>query len=600
MDVIGSIIGLCQIVAKGVEVAKTLYHAPEELAALQEKVQDFKHLVQQTDSLHVHSDRAIVRNALSKAQATVQQLDQFIKAKLLTSIHGGTERARRRAWGRNKSKVQKFRIAILESKENLVAALSANSSFAIQAHASLSTIWQKIEFSCKSTSAIEEKLDSVLAVTLAIQNETHIVNRLLRYSDGKSGCHPPLQAPQAATNLGTSPSRFLDTGLYDFRALEQEEFMEEEQNSPNFALESYTLNDLLPYRKLQTFYAIEEHSNNFFRVNSYFGFFAKGSQQLCRLFISVVISQSSPYWNCLQVSTVMVQSVQLPESLRKGVELFLSTVENFRDIWHLTIYLEGNTTLGYDACPQSQIPPKQIRSPPCFQDILSRTIWDVQGIVKTTLTKFDICETDKGFMPPEYRHTNCISRGCSRPLRETVDATPRTDIFHLGMTLWLLAEGVPILSKEYLCQKAGCNSTDCREEHTDPIALPELSDEIPQYWEDIIADCRKPDPSQPASLEAVQLSFKTKDIEDLSIFVRDIDVKVVCTFCGVPTSKHVFHCDTCVAGDFDLCPACFEQNRHCYRQDHFLVERKPGRGPQIQTEKFYSRPGPNGREVKIL
>ena len=35
MDVISSIIGLCQIVAKGVEVAKTLYHAPEELAALQ-------------------------------------------------------------------------------------------------------------------------------------------------------------------------------------------------------------------------------------------------------------------------------------------------------------------------------------------------------------------------------------------------------------------------------------------------------------------------------------------------------------------------------------------------------------------------------------
>ena len=175
-------------------------------------------------------------------------------------------------------------------------------------------------------------------------------------------------ATQAASHLCQTPTPF---GLLE--------------NSPNFALESYTLNDLLPYRKLQTFYAIEEHSNNFFRVNSYFGFFAKGSRQLCQLFISVVISQSLPYWNCLQVSTVMVQSVQLPESLRKGVELFLSTVENFRDIWHLTIYLEGNTTLGYDACPQSQIPPKQIRSPPCFQDILSRTIWDVQGIVKTTL-----------------------------------------------------------------------------------------------------------------------------------------------------------------------------------------------------------------------
>jgi hypothetical protein len=114
------------------------------------------------------------------------------------------------------------------------------------------------------------------------------------------------------------------------------------------------------------------------------------------------------------------------------------------------------------------------------------------------------------------------------------------------MTLWLLAEAVPILWKEYLCRKAGCDSIDCREEHAYHIDLPELSDEIPQYWKDIIADCRKPDPSQrppawkilqrfprnlnsAAGLEAVHLSFKTKDVEDLSIFVRDIDVKVLCT-----------------------------------------------------------------------
>ncbi len=144
------------------------------------------------------------------------------------------------------------------------------------------------------------------------------------------------------------------------------------QNSPNFALESYTLKDPLNYRNLQTFNAIEEHSNNFFRVNTYYGFFARGSRQWCRLFLSVVISQSPPYWNYFRVSTVKVYPERLPESLRKGVEIFFSMVENFQDVWHLIVQLEGNTTLGYDACPQSQIRPKQIRSPPCFQDILSR------------------------------------------------------------------------------------------------------------------------------------------------------------------------------------------------------------------------------------
>jgi hypothetical protein len=48
--------------------------------------------------------------------------------------------------------------------------------------------------------------------------------------------------------------------------------------------------------------------------------------------------------------------------------------------------------------------------------------------------KLDKNERDKGFMPPEYRPVTEVPQ---RRLvhRETVDVTPHTDIFHLGMVL---------------------------------------------------------------------------------------------------------------------------------------------------------------------
>ena len=70
----------------------------------------------------------IVMITLSKAQATIDQLNQLIETKLLKHTVGETSKARRRAWGRNKSKIQRFRDDLLQSRENLLAALTANSS----------------------------------------------------------------------------------------------------------------------------------------------------------------------------------------------------------------------------------------------------------------------------------------------------------------------------------------------------------------------------------------------------------------------------------------------------------------------------------------
>jgi len=229
--------------------------------------------------------------------------------------------------------------------------------------------------------------------------------------------------------------------------------------------------------------------------------------------------------------------------------------------------------------------------------------------------KLDKNERGKGFMPPEYRLVTAVPQ--RRPgYRETVDVTPRTDIFHLGMVLWLLAENKGIMGGKNFCEKFGCYASGCREEHADPISLPELADDIPQYWKDIVVACRRPNPnhrppawkilqsfpSDPTSeLEPMHTQSAIENVEDLGAFVRSLDIGVICNACGAATAEQTFHCDTCDSGDFDLCPSCFNQkNKHCYNQDHFLVERKPGRGTQIQTEIFYSSPGPNGREVKIL
>jgi len=131
MDVVGlvaSVITLAQVVIGAVKLAKTLYKAPEELQALQDQLENFNNLVQEIDDLHMNNSSTDVAKSLAKAQVTIEQLHQLIQVKLLRNLNGGTSRARRRAWARNRAKVHSLRDALRESRENLVTTLSANSS----------------------------------------------------------------------------------------------------------------------------------------------------------------------------------------------------------------------------------------------------------------------------------------------------------------------------------------------------------------------------------------------------------------------------------------------------------------------------------------
>ena len=69
---------------------------------------------------------ATVAPILSKAQSTLEELDQLLQVKFLRNIHS-TSRARKRAWARNRSKVYKMQNDLKELRASLIAAMGASS-----------------------------------------------------------------------------------------------------------------------------------------------------------------------------------------------------------------------------------------------------------------------------------------------------------------------------------------------------------------------------------------------------------------------------------------------------------------------------------------
>ncbi|CAG8974450.1 hypothetical protein HYALB_00004146 [Hymenoscyphus albidus] len=531
------------------------------------------------------------------------------------------------------------------------------------------------------------------------------------------------------------------------------------ENSPNFALESYTLENFVPSYKLLSFDGCEKQSNEFFRINSYCAFYALSPRRWHRLFLSVVISRDSPYWDCLKLPIEKASNGQLSHYIRQNVENFLSADNEFHDDQHCNIQVGENMKLGRDCFPDLKIRTRKIgenmnsesifrklndigcpayrenelvrfiggaegrrgerqfatyahpfmlseirfgteqpsadqlytiQVPHCLtgnltvakfhgivvssrqreltgylidsstgtslcgkmyelklEDKLSwnqreswgrnivESVYQVhsKGFVVGTLaydavfhhailinelnkaillkfrSKFNKKGRKRGFLPPEYRNPSVK--------QDMINVTPQIDIFQLGMLLWILAEDEIYLTSSYLCQKVGCYSENCQKDHSDPVSLPEPPNHIPQYWKDIVAACRTPDPNRrPAAWKILQSfppdlcsDFQGKqsrqlcaaNIEDLSIFSQKPNVRAFCGFCQAETTKQTFHCDICDGGEFDMCFSCLSENKHCNNKDHFLIERREGKAMQIQTEKFYSSPGPDGmRKIMIF
>lgn len=203
------------------------------------------------------------------------------------------------------------------------------------------------------------------------------------------------------------------------------------------------------------------------------------------------------------------------------------------------------------------------------------------------------------YYPPGFRHLREMSpmmKEAERP-----HATSTTDIFHLGLLLWLLAENKPFTSASPVCMRESFDTrrtSPCDLSHLEPVALPQLSDIIPQYFRDIVSDCRADNPiDRPATWELLQRIPPVSMLQPVSNIqgscMPDLDhglrtLNVSCDICG---TRHLqvprFRCNICDDGDFDLCQSCHEKGAHCHDEMHLLIEL--GRiGNQIVPLRYHS------------
>lgn len=202
--------------------------------------------------------------------------------------------------------------------------------------------------------------------------------------------------------------------------------------------------------------------------------------------------------------------------------------------------------------------------------------------------KFKLGSKTGCYFPPEFRHLeNCSSTTTEA---ECPNVTSKTDIFQLGLQLWFLAENGPTNHTSPICMRKHCSErgTTCEESHTEPIALPRLSDAVPKYFRDIVDACRAEHPEdRPPARKLLEL-FPSPNVVsrhgqseamyvstslDIASMGKRLQAGVTCDRCrDRDAARHLFHCCVCANGDFDLCHACYEAGRHCLDKDHLLVE----------------------------
>ena len=190
----------------------------------------------------------------------------------------------------------------------------------------------------------------------------------------------------------------------------------------------------------------------------------------------------------------------------------------------------------------------------------------------------------KGQAPPELRTKHQNDRSGSA-VRDNLNF--QTDIFQLGLVLWLLMEHVP-KDMGYFCAKSACTHlprSTCMATHANPVELPKCRDNVSAYLCDIIRDCRLPDPQSRVSTgELARVLCSTPQPDNTPAEIQqalmpyissgiDFDHTVYCDFCGDVTTEIHFHCDLCKSGDYDICPACFEIGRGCLVPEHRLAKR---------------------------
>ena len=193
-----------------------------------------------------------------------------------------------------------------------------------------------------------------------------------------------------------------------------------------------------------------------------------------------------------------------------------------------------------------------------------------------------------GLAPPELR---TINRNDHSGSAERGNLNFQTDVFQLGMVLWLLMEHVP-KSMGHFCAKSGCTHlprSTCMATHANPVELPKCGEHVPAYLCETIRDCRLPDPSSRVSTRKLaDVLCSTPQPDNTPAVIKqalipyissgiDFDRTIYCDVCCDVTTEIHFHCSLCISGEYAICPACFEKEPHCLVLGHRLVKRVRGK-----------------------
>ena len=218
------------------------------------------------------------------------------------------------------------------------------------------------------------------------------------------------------------------------------------------------------------------------------------------------------------------------------------------------------------------------------------------------------------YYPPDFQHYKYASKGTNEA--DSGNITTKTDLYHLGLLLWLLAENPPRTHSSPVCIRKKCPdvvNSKCDDSHRNPVALPELSTDVPQYYKDIVNACRAENPQDrvrartllewfPPLTQYEHLPDAISETQNLEI--NDIGNGLLttpsCDICRLPGLKVYFHCSVCRMGDFDICDKCYESGVHCFDKEH-LLEQNRKIGSWTVPWKYHSSVNDSGtREITEL
>ena len=214
--------------------------------------------------------------------------------------------------------------------------------------------------------------------------------------------------------------------------------------------------------------------------------------------------------------------------------------------------------------------------------------------------------------PPEFRHYRSLSNQSINEA-ECPKVTPKFDIFHLGMILWILAESFSSrVSTSRLRERFSTLSGPYYSDSlVDTIALPRLANSIPQYYKDVVDACRAENPNErpPArrllelfpptnNSESCRIGYAKPESMDVGSLRACVAKTVTCDLCGKGIRMLFFHCNICSKGDYDICPKCYDAGLHCLEQDHLLVELE-NRGSCPVARRYHSRVKSSGKRDVI-